>query len=71
MPLMMKLSAFDSSTFLRIWKMAGYTGEEALQLALDSDEEFTFSSEEEWDSDDERFYFEERLDPAVDTISEE
>lgn len=53
--------------------MARYTGAEALQLILDtdSDEEFTFSSEEERDSDDERLYFEERLDPAMDTISEE
>ncbi|CAM4466224.1 unnamed protein product [Leuciscus chuanchicus] len=46
--------------------MTRYTSEEALQLVLDSDEEFTFSSEEEEDSDNERLYFEERLDPGVD-----
>ena len=51
--------------------MTLFTGEEALQLVLDSDDEFTFSSEEERDSDDERLYFEERLDPAVDNISDE
>ncbi|XP_056092682.1 piggyBac transposable element-derived protein 4-like [Rhinichthys klamathensis goyatoka] len=51
--------------------MTRYTGAEALQLVLDSDEEFTFSSEEERDSDDERLYFEERLDPAMDTISDD
>ncbi|CAM4573311.1 unnamed protein product [Leuciscus chuanchicus] len=50
--------------------MTRYTSEEALQLVLDSDEEFTFSSEEEEDSDNERLYFEERLDPGVD-ISDE
>ena len=52
--------------------MARYTGVEALKLVLDtSDEECTFSSEEERYSDDDRLHFEERLDPAVDTISEE
>ncbi|XP_077095989.1 uncharacterized protein LOC143747238 [Siphateles boraxobius] len=52
--------------------MARYTGVEALQLVLDtSDGESTFSSEEERDySDDDRLYFEERLDPAVDIISD-
>ncbi|XP_051565477.1 SOSS complex subunit B2-like [Myxocyprinus asiaticus] len=38
---------------------------------LDSDEEFTFSSEEERESNEERLHFEERLDPAEDTISNE
>ncbi|CAM4610453.1 unnamed protein product, partial [Leuciscus chuanchicus] len=53
--------------------MTRYTGAEALQFVLDtSDEESTFSSEEERDySDDDRLYFEERLDPAVDRISDE
>ncbi|XP_048015537.1 uncharacterized protein LOC125248017 isoform X2 [Megalobrama amblycephala] len=51
--------------------MARYSGEQALQMVLDSEEEFTFSSEEEHDSDDERLYFEERLDPAEDTVSDE
>ncbi|XP_048017996.1 uncharacterized protein LOC125249697 [Megalobrama amblycephala] len=51
--------------------MAHYTGEQALQMVLDSEEEFTLSSEEEHDSDDERLYFEERLDPAEDTVSDE
>ncbi|CAM4451736.1 unnamed protein product [Leuciscus chuanchicus] len=65
-----KTSKFHSFTLLRRWKMTRYTSEEALQLVLDSDEEFTFSSEEEEDSDNERLYFEERLDPGVD-ISDE
>ncbi|XP_048019565.1 uncharacterized protein LOC125250826 isoform X1 [Megalobrama amblycephala] len=51
--------------------MARYSGEQALQMVLDSEEEFSFSSEEEHDSDDERLYFEERLDPAEDTVSDE
>nr|XP_055054362.1 piggyBac transposable element-derived protein 4-like [Misgurnus anguillicaudatus] len=51
--------------------MTRFTGEEALQMLLDSEEEFTVSSDEEQDSDDERLYFEERLDPAEDIISEE
>ncbi|KAL1250766.1 hypothetical protein QQF64_018562 [Cirrhinus molitorella] len=42
--------------------MAHYAGEEALRMVLDSDEEFTFSSEEECDSDDEHLHFEEHLD---------
>lgn len=33
--------------------------------------EFTFSSEEEHDCDDERLHFEERLDPLEDIISDE
>ncbi|XP_048014153.1 mucin-2 [Megalobrama amblycephala] len=45
--------------------------EQPLQMVLDSEEEFTFSSEEEHDSDDERLHFEERLDPAEDTVSDE
>ncbi|XP_034157893.1 uncharacterized protein LOC117596561 [Pangasianodon hypophthalmus] len=47
--------------------MARYSGEEALQMILHSEEEFTFSSEEDRDSDDdERLHFEERTDPAED-----
>ncbi|XP_034164263.2 piggyBac transposable element-derived protein 4-like [Pangasianodon hypophthalmus] len=57
--------------FLRVWMMARYMGEEALQLFLDSDEDITFSSEEERDSDDERLHFEERVDPAEDIIPDE
>ncbi|MCI4378954.1 hypothetical protein PGIGA_G00222290 [Pangasianodon gigas] len=57
--------------FLRVWMMARYTGEEALRLVLDSDEEITFSSEEERDSDDERLHFEERVDPAEDISPDE
>ncbi|XP_047657506.1 uncharacterized protein LOC113647947 [Tachysurus fulvidraco] len=48
-----------------------FTAEEALQMLLDSEEEFTVSSDEEQDSDEEHLYFEERLDPAEDIISEE
>ncbi len=44
---------------------------EAGQTNLDSDEEFTLSSEEEGEYDDERLHFEERFDPAEDTISDE
>ncbi|XP_051516636.1 piggyBac transposable element-derived protein 4-like [Myxocyprinus asiaticus] len=51
----------DPFTFLPVWKMARYTGEE----------EFTFSSEEERDSDEEHLHFEERLDPAEDTIPDD
>jgi hypothetical protein len=50
--------------------MARYSGDEALQMILDSEEEFTFSSEEDCNSDDERLHFEERIDPAEDTSSE-
>ncbi|XP_047678887.1 uncharacterized protein LOC125146332 isoform X2 [Tachysurus fulvidraco] len=48
-----------------------FTAEEALQVLLDSEEEFAVSSDEEQDSDVERLYFEERLDSAEDIISEE
>ncbi|XP_051955931.1 piggyBac transposable element-derived protein 4-like [Xyrauchen texanus] len=37
-------------------------------MDLDSDEEFTLSSEEEQDSEEERLHFKERLDPAEDAI---
>ncbi|CAM4713481.1 unnamed protein product [Leuciscus chuanchicus] len=50
--------------------MACFSGKDALQMILDSEEEFTFSSEEDEASDDERQHFEERIDPAEDTISE-
>ncbi|XP_051956397.1 uncharacterized protein LOC127625261 [Xyrauchen texanus] len=45
-----------------------HSGEGALQMDLDSDEEFTLSSEEEQDSEEERLHFEEQLDPAEDAI---
>ncbi|XP_051956049.1 gelsolin-related protein of 125 kDa-like [Xyrauchen texanus] len=45
-----------------------HSGEGALQMDLDSDEEFTLSSEDEQDSEDERLHFEERLEPAEDAI---
>lgn len=67
-------ASFDSFIHLSMrWEneMTRFTGEEALQMLLDSEEEFTVSSDEEQDSDDERLYFEERLDPAEDIISEE
>ncbi|XP_056091864.1 piggyBac transposable element-derived protein 4-like [Rhinichthys klamathensis goyatoka] len=38
-------------------------------MILDSEEEFTFSSEEDCNSDEERLHFEERIDPAEDTSS--
>lgn len=44
---------------------------EAVQTNLDSEEEFTLSSEEEGEYDDERLHFEERFDPAEDTVSDE
>ena len=50
--------------------MARFSDRVALQMILDSEEECTFSSEEDEDSDDERQHFEERIDPAEDTISE-
>ncbi|KAI5094873.1 hypothetical protein C0J45_14948 [Silurus meridionalis] len=46
--------------------MTRYTGEEALQMVLDSDEEFTFSSEEDCNFDEERLHFEEGIDPFED-----
>ncbi|KAL0166237.1 hypothetical protein M9458_038081 [Cirrhinus mrigala] len=51
--------------------MAHCTCEEALGTVLDSDEEVTFSSEEEQESDDEWSHFEERLDPKEDVLSDE
>ncbi|XP_058622801.1 piggyBac transposable element-derived protein 4-like [Onychostoma macrolepis] len=45
--------------------------EEALQVTTDSEEECTFSSEEEEDFDDELLHFEERFDAAEDTVSNE
>lgn len=50
--------------------MAHCTCEEPSQI-LDSDEEFTYSSEEEHESDDEWENFEERIDPAEDISSDE
>ena len=50
--------------------MKRFTAEEALQMLLDSEKEF-ISSDEEQDSDNEHLYFEERLDPAEDIISED
>ncbi|CAM4578665.1 unnamed protein product [Leuciscus chuanchicus] len=50
--------------------MARFSGKDALQMILDSEEEFTFSSEEDCNSDDERQHFQERIDPAEDTSSE-
>ncbi|KAF4115084.1 hypothetical protein G5714_002573 [Onychostoma macrolepis] len=47
--------------------MACYSSEEALQKILDSEEEFTFSSEEDCNSDDERLHFGQRIDPAEDS----
>ncbi len=51
--------------------MAHCTCEETLETVLDSEEEFTFSSEEEQDEDEEWSHFEERLDPAEDALSDE
>ncbi len=36
-------------------------------MILDSEEEFTFSSEEDCNSDDEQLHFEQRIDPAEDS----
>ncbi|XP_042601397.1 piggyBac transposable element-derived protein 4-like [Cyprinus carpio] len=51
--------------------MAHCTCEETLETVLDSEEEFTFSSEEEQDEDEGWSHFEERLDPAEDALSDE
>lgn len=40
---------------------------QAVQVNMDSDEEFTISSEEDEDFEDERLHFEDRIDPVVDT----
>uniref|UniRef100_A0A672JWH4 PiggyBac transposable element-derived protein domain-containing protein n=1 Tax=Sinocyclocheilus grahami TaxID=75366 RepID=A0A672JWH4_SINGR len=50
--------------------MAHCTCEEALGTVLDSEEEFTFSSEEEQESNDEWSHFEEQLDPSEDNDSD-
>ncbi|XP_067253248.1 piggyBac transposable element-derived protein 4-like [Chanodichthys erythropterus] len=50
--------------------MARYSDKEALQMILDSEEEFTFSSEEDCNSDDEQLHFQQRIDPDEDIISE-
>ncbi|XP_067257372.1 uncharacterized protein [Chanodichthys erythropterus] len=39
-------------------------------MILDSEEEFTFSSEEDCNSDDEQLHFQQRIDPDEDIISE-
>ncbi|XP_067218724.1 piggyBac transposable element-derived protein 4-like [Chanodichthys erythropterus] len=50
--------------------MARYSDKEALQMILDSEEEFTFSSEEDCNSDDKQLHFQQRIDPDEDIISE-
>jgi hypothetical protein len=50
--------------------MARHAREQALQMTIDSEEEFTFSSESD-ELDDEDLHFEECFDPAQDTFSEE
>lgn len=47
--------------------MARRTRKRALQENMDSEEEYTFSSEEDEDFEDERLHFEERFDPVEDT----
>ncbi|KAM9481429.1 piggyBac transposable element-derived protein 4-like isoform 2-T2 [Clarias gariepinus] len=44
--------------------MARYTAEKSPQVAPDSEEEFSGSSDEDYDSDDEQLHFEERIDPT-------
>ncbi|XP_039521764.1 piggyBac transposable element-derived protein 4-like [Pimephales promelas] len=60
----------EEQTVHHVLRMAHNSVEEALQITLDSEEEFSFSSEEDCNSDDERLHFEERIDPAEDTSSE-
>ncbi|KAG1929081.1 gastrula zinc finger protein XlCGF57.1-like [Pimephales promelas] len=60
----------EEQTVHRVLRKAHNSVEEALQITLDSKEEFSFSSEEDCNSDDERLHFEERIDPAEDTSSE-
>ena len=55
----------DSSS--RLERMARFSGKDALQMILDSEEELTFSSEEDCNSDDERQHFQERIDRRVNT----
>lgn len=50
--------------------MAQCTCEEPTVI-LDSEDELTYSSEEEHESDDEWLHFEERIDPAEDFSSDE
>lgn len=47
--------------------MARRSRKQAVQVNMDSDEEFTFSSEEDEDFEDERLHFEDRIDPVEDT----
>lgn len=47
--------------------MARRARKRALQENMDSEEEFTFSSEEDEDFEDERLHFEDRFDPVEDS----
>ncbi|XP_048014555.1 piggyBac transposable element-derived protein 4-like [Megalobrama amblycephala] len=51
--------------------MARHARERALRMIVDSEEEFSFSSEDDEDVDDEGLHFEEGFDPAQDTFSDE
>lgn len=62
---------FTISKVIRDVYLKPMTYKEALQRAMDSEEECTFSSEEGEDFEDERLDFEEHIDPSADTISNE
>ncbi|XP_051739538.1 piggyBac transposable element-derived protein 4 isoform X3 [Ctenopharyngodon idella] len=51
--------------------MARHAREQALRMIVDSEEEFSFSSEDDDEVDDEGLHFEEGFDPAQDTFSDE
>ncbi|XP_051955989.1 piggyBac transposable element-derived protein 4-like isoform X1 [Xyrauchen texanus] len=62
---------FTSNSSLKQHQVSTSDSITSQHVCLDSDEEFTISSDEEWDPNDELFHFEEGLDPAEDTIADD
>ncbi|XP_048013474.1 piggyBac transposable element-derived protein 4-like [Megalobrama amblycephala] len=56
-----------AAALLTFIKMPRRSRKQAVQVNMDSDEEFTISSEEDENFEDERLHFEDRIDPVVDT----
>ncbi|XP_051956052.1 uncharacterized protein LOC127625039 [Xyrauchen texanus] len=62
---------FTSNSSLKQHQVSTSDSITSQHVCLDSDEEFTISSDEEWDPNHELFHFEEGLDPAEDTIADD
>ncbi|XP_051955990.1 uncharacterized protein LOC127625002 isoform X2 [Xyrauchen texanus] len=62
---------FSSKSSLKKHEVSTSDSITSQHVCLDSDEEFTISSDEEWHANDELFHFEEGLDPAEDTIADD